>query len=118
MCREGKHPCTCSVEKLTQPDALNFQRCKHGNTEYLLQDPLYCPIFPVQKPFMTYASQQLAEALQKLSCDANLSYDYSKRELPASIETEDLLFPAAVADFLTKTSDYTEQTRTVSVGIY
>ena len=67
---------------------------------------------------MTYASQQLAEALQNLARDADLPHDYSKRELPVSIKTKDVQFPAAVAAFLEKTSHYTEQTKTVSIGIY
>jgi hypothetical protein len=67
---------------------------------------------------MTYASQQLAEALQKLVREADLPHDYSKRDLPVSIETKDVKFPPAVAEFLEKTSHYTEQTKTVSVGKY
>ena len=67
---------------------------------------------------MTYASQQLAEALQKLVREADHPHDYSKRDLPASIETKDVNFPSAVADFLEKTSHYSEQTKTVSAGIY
>ncbi len=67
---------------------------------------------------ITYASQQLAEALQKLAREADLPRDYSQRQLPVSIETQDVQFPAAVADFLKKTSHYTEQTKTVSIGIY
>jgi hypothetical protein len=67
---------------------------------------------------MTYTSQQLAEALQKLARDGELPREsYAKRELPDSIET-DIQFPSAVAEFLDVTSQYNEQTRTVSVGIY
>ncbi len=67
---------------------------------------------------MTYASQQLAEALQQLAREAERPHDYSKRELPVSIETKEVQFPAAVAKFLEKTSYYTAQTKSVSVGIY
>ncbi len=67
---------------------------------------------------MTYASQQLAEALQKLVREADLPHDYTKRDLPVSIETKDFQFPPAVAEFLEKTGHYTEKTKAVSMGIY
>lgn len=67
---------------------------------------------------MTYASQQLAEALQQLVRDAAVPHDYSNHPLPASIETQVDKFPPAVADFLEKTSNYAARTKSVSVGVY
>ena len=67
---------------------------------------------------MTYASQKLAEALQQLAREVDRPQDYTKCELPTSIETKEVQFPAAVAEFLQKTSHYTAQTKNVSVGIY
>jgi len=67
---------------------------------------------------MTYASQQLSEALQELVREPEVPQDYTNRPLPVSIEADENQFPAAVADFLTQTSLYTAQTRSVSVGIY
>ncbi len=67
---------------------------------------------------MTYASLQLAEALQELVREADRPHDYSNHRLPVSIEPKDIPFPPAVAEFLEKTSHYAELTKTVSVGIY
>ncbi len=66
---------------------------------------------------MTYASQQLAEALQELVREAEIPH-YSQRQLPASIEINGIQFPQTVAEFLNKTSHYAEQTKAVSIGIY
>jgi hypothetical protein len=67
---------------------------------------------------MTYASQQLSEALQELVREPEVPQDYTNRRLPISIETDGNQFPPAVADFLARTNRYSAETRGVSVGIY
>jgi hypothetical protein len=77
-----------------------------------------CLEVPLSIEDMTYASQQLAEALQKLAHEAEHSQNYSNCCHQVSLDTEDVQFPPAVAEFLENTGKYTEQTKTVSVGIY
>lgn len=67
---------------------------------------------------MTYASKQLAEALQQLTREAEAPRDYTTPRLPDTIEIKELQFPPTVAEFLTQASDYSKQTKSVSVGIY
>lgn len=69
---------------------------------------------------MTYASQQLADALQELAKETEDKKGYSVTRIPAAIDTTDsgLVFPPAVANFLESTNRYSESTRAVSVGVY
>ena len=69
---------------------------------------------------MTYASQQLAEALQELAKEPMDNKGYGTTRVPSVIDTRDnrLEFPPAVASFLEKTNRYTEATKAVSVGVY
>lgn len=69
---------------------------------------------------MTYASQQLADALQELAREPIDKKGYGITRVPSTIDTrdKDLVFPPAVASFLEETNRYTESTRAVSVGVY
>ncbi len=67
---------------------------------------------------MTYASQQLADALQKLAQESNRAHGYATRERSTSVEATNVEIPPAVADFLKKTSQYRDQTKSVNIGHY
>jgi len=69
---------------------------------------------------MTYASQQLAAALQELAKEPSHQKGYGTTRVPLAIDTSDkrLVFPPAVASFLENTNRYTEATKAVSVGVY
>jgi hypothetical protein len=69
---------------------------------------------------MTYARQQLAEALQELAKEPIHQKGDGTTRVPSAIDTSDkrLVFPPAVANFLENTNRYTEATKSVSVGVY
>lgn len=71
---------------------------------------------------MTYASQQLADALLELELakNAETKKGYSVTKIPTSIDARDstLKFPEAVAKFLETSRDYSASTKAVSLGVY
>lgn len=69
---------------------------------------------------MTYASQQLADALQELASETGSGKNYSATKIPTSIDAKDstLELPPAVASFLETTSIYSAATKSVSIGVY
>lgn len=69
---------------------------------------------------MTYASQQLADALQELAREPIDKKGYGITKIPSTLDAKDadLEFPPAVAKFLEATSTYSESTKAVSIGVY
>lgn len=68
---------------------------------------------------MTYASQQLADALQDLAREPSRA-GYGTTKVPSTIDARDeaLVFPASVAEFLGEMKRYSESAKSVSVGVY
>ena len=67
---------------------------------------------------MTYATQQLAKALQELVARSQGNATYAGKDVPKDLSTEDLAFSQEVADFVASRRAYGEKTRNVSVGTY
>ena len=69
---------------------------------------------------MTYASQQLADALQELAREPKDRAVYGTTKIPSTIDANDrgLVFPAPVAEFLNEMERYSESAKSVSVGVY
>ncbi len=69
---------------------------------------------------MTYASQQLAAALQELANEPKDRANYGAFMNPTTIDVNDCTFdfPAPVAIFLDEIKRYSESAKSISVGIY